>query len=145
MTVAAARTYPLPQPDKTKPPPDYATLRAEEPVARIRLPNGAEAWLITRYEDVRRLLADPRLGKAASTAPGAARILPIAQGSKSLFSTDPPQHTRLRKLIAHAFTTRQIKRLEPRIVEITEDCIDAIAAEGPGADLIEHLALPLPI
>lgn len=145
MTVAAARTFPFPQPDMTLPPPEYATLRAEEPVTKIQLPNGAEAWLVTRYEDVRRLLADPRLGKAASTAPGAARILPISQGSKSLFSTDPPEHTRLRKLITHAFTNRQTQKLAPRVTEIAEDCIDAIEAAGPGADLIELLALPLPI
>lgn len=145
MTVTTARTFPFPQPDKLAPPPLFAELRDHEPVTRVRLPNGAEAWLVTRYDDVRRLYADPRLGKAASTAPGAARILPLSQGSRSLFSMDPPEHTRLRKLIAYAFTNHQTKKLAPRIQRIVDDCLDAFAAAGPPADLIEHIAMPLPI
>src|SRR5260221_9077184 len=137
--------FPFPAADPLEPPPEYAKLRACEPVAEITLPSGDRAWLITRYADVRRVLSDPRFSRKALTAPGAPRVFPIAAGSKSIFVMDPPEHTRLRGLISKAFSPRRIESLRPRIQQITEGLLDAMAASGPPADLILGLAQPLPI
>lgn len=140
-----ARTFPLPVPDPLEPAPAYAELRGTEPVAPVTLPTGHRAWLVTRYEHVRQVLADPRFSKAALTEPDAPRLLPVAKGSKSLFTMDPPEHTRLRKLVARAFTARHIERMRPHVQEITGRLLDTMAAGGAPADLIAHLAQPLPI
>ncbi|MEU8618709.1 cytochrome P450 [Streptomyces sp. NPDC048623] len=138
-------TFPLPVPDPLEPAPAYAELRGTEPVAPVTLPTGHRAWLVTRYELVRQVLADPRFSKAALTEPDAPRLLPVAKGSKSLFTMDPPEHTRLRKLVARAFTARHIERMRPHVQEITGRLLDTMAAGGAPADLIAHLAQPLPI
>jgi cytochrome P450 len=137
--------FPFQVADPLEPPAEYAKLRAAEPVAEITLPSGDKAWLITRYEDVRQVLSDARFSREAITAPGAPRLLPIARGSKSIFVMDPPEHTRLRRLISRAFSPRHIESLRPRIQQITEELLDAMVTVGPPADLILSLAQPLPI
>jgi cytochrome P450 len=137
--------FPFPGKDPLEPPAEYAGLRAGEPVARVTLPSGDPAWLVSRYEDVRRILSDPRFSREAITAPGAPRLLPIARGSKSVFVMDPPEHTRLRGLISKAFSPRRVESLRPRIQEITDRLLDGMAAAGPPADLVSGLAQPLPI
>jgi cytochrome P450 len=138
-------TFPFHSSHPLDPPAEYAALRADEPVARATLPNGHRVWLVTRYEDVRKVFADGRLSRQAITAPGAPKILPIATGSKSIFVMDPPEHTRLRRLVANAFTTRQVERLRPRIAELADRMVGRMLEQGPPCDLIEHVAEPLPI
>lgn len=127
------------------PPDEYAHLRAEQPVARATLANGHAVWLVTKHADVRTVLADPRFSREAITRPNAPRLLPVAAGSKSIFVMDPPEHTRLRKLVGKAFTTRQVERLRPRVEQLADSMVSAMAAQGPPADVITHLAQPLPI
>src|SRR5579859_5496329 len=91
-----------------------ALLRDECPVAPVVMPRGNRAWMITRYEDVRAALADPRLLKDPRKLAGSG---PGALGSH-LLSTDPPDHTRLRKLVMAAFTARRVEALRPRVVSI---------------------------
>ncbi|MFM9368698.1 cytochrome P450 [Streptomyces sp. Da 82-17] len=145
MASEVTRTFPLPAPDPLEPSPEYAKLRSAEPVAPLTLPDGHRAWVVTRHEDVRTVLADPRFSKAALTEPDAPRLLPIAKGSKSIFTMDPPEHTRLRKLVTKAFTVRRIDRLRPEVAEVGARLLDTMAAEGSPGDLIRHLAQPLPI
>ncbi|GAA1896198.1 cytochrome P450 family protein [Lapillicoccus jejuensis] len=133
----------------------YARLRDEAPVQRVALPSGLEAWLVTRYDDVRAGLADPRLAKdfrrlraAAGIRPGTGR--PLAQDSLSshMLSADPPDHRRLRTLVNQAFTPRTVERLRPRVEQIAAGLLDALpghADEDGVVDLLEHYALPLPI
>jgi cytochrome P450 len=139
------RTFPLPAPDPLEPAPEFAKLRESEPVAPLTLPTGHRAWVVTHYEDVRHVLADPRFSKEALTAPDAPRLLPVAKGSKSIFVMDPPEHTRLRKLVTKAFTARRIEQLRPAVRQTADRLIASMAAEGSPADLIGHLAQPLPI
>jgi cytochrome P450 len=141
----APPAFPFPAPDVLEPPPLYAELRQAAPVCQVTLPSGDLAWLVTRYEDVRAILADPRFSREAITAPGAPRVLPIAQGSKSIFVMDPPDHTRLRQLVGKAFAPRRIEQLRPRIEQVTAELVDRMLAAGPPADLIAGLAQPLPI
>jgi cytochrome P450 len=127
----------------------YAQLRADSPVRSIALPTGATGWLVTRYEDVRRALADPRLSKGGMVSPLGYRppdVSPeiLAGTQRHMLTTDPPDHTRLRRLVAAAFTMRRIEKLRPRIQEITDELLDAMAGQDR-IDLINALAFPLPI
>src|SRR5438093_11119101 len=109
------------------PPDEYALLRAREPVSRVRLASGDLAWIVTRHEDVRRVFADPRFSRAALNRPGAVRSMPVAGAIPGLIVTvDPPEHTRLRRLVAPAFATRRIEALRPRIEQIREGLPDAM-------------------
>lgn len=141
----ALPAFPFPAPDALEPPPLYAKLRQEAPVCQVTLPSGDLAWLATRYDDVRAILADPRFSREAITGPGAPRVLPIARGSKSIFVMDPPDHTRLRQLIGKAFAPRRIEQLRPRIEAVSAELVDRMLAAGPPADLVAGLAQPLPI
>jgi cytochrome P450 len=137
--------FPFVQQDPCSPCGEYAQLRDTEPVARVTLPTGHSAWLLTRHEDVRRVLADPCFSREALAAPGAPPLLPLAPGGKSIFFMDPPQHTRLRRLVAQVFAPQRVERLRPRIEQITEELLDAVAAAGPPADLLAQVAQPLSI
>jgi cytochrome P450 len=118
------------------PHPVYADWRATGPVRRERLPSGAYPWLITRYEDARQALSDPRLSKAFPEATGAF--------TRHMLNADPPDHTRLRRLVSAAFTARRIEGLRPRIEQITDGLLDAMSGHER-IDLIDAFAFPLPI
>ncbi|WP_328466019.1 cytochrome P450 [Actinoplanes sp. NBC_00393] len=131
------------------PHPVYAQWRRTGPVRRTRLPSGLSAWLVTRYEDARRALADPRLSKQSAFSVGSSSTANRPSGpagvlSRHMLAVDPPDHTRLRRLVSAAFTARRIEGLRPRIEEITGDLLDAMAG-GERADLIDAFAFPLPI
>jgi cytochrome P450 len=135
-------TYPFGPPDGLRLDPTYAHLREHEPLARVQLPAGREAWLVTRYADVRAVYADARFSRVVRE--DEPRVQPPAIGD-SLFSMDPPAHTRLRALVAKAFHTRRVERLRARVEELAEQLVDGMLAAGPPVDLVEHLALPLPV
>jgi cytochrome P450 len=141
----AEHVFPFAEPATLEPPPQYRRLRAEMPLVRVQLPYGHHAWLVTRHADVRAVLTDPRFGRAPATAPDAPRLSPLPAPRSSILSMDLPEHTRLRQLLAGAFTNRRLELLRPRIAEVTEGLLDRMAAAGPPVDLVEHLALPLPI
>jgi len=125
----------------------YEVLRRESPVRPIELPTGVTGWLVTRYDDVRRALADPRLSKGGLTSPAGYTELPadIQAGlSRHMLTADPPDHTRLRRLVSAAFTARRIEALRPRIQKITDELLDAIAGHDQ-LDLIDEFAFPLPL
>ncbi len=132
--------------------PAYAWLREHAPVHRTRLPSGVEAWLVTRYGDARQALADARLSKnpAHHDEPSHARGRTGIPGERKaelmthLLNIDPPDHTRLRRLVSKAFTPRRVAAFEPRVQQLTDRLVDGFAARGE-ADLIGEFAFPLPI
>src|SRR4051794_12039061 len=129
------------------PHPVYARWRAEAPVRRVRLPSGLDAWLVTRYDDARRALTDPRLRKSLPVGgPGSGALSPAigAAVSRHMLAVDPPDHTRLRRLVSAAFTGRRVEALRPRIEEITDGLLDAMDGRDV-VDLIDAFAFPLPI
>ncbi|MEU7648840.1 cytochrome P450 family protein [Streptomyces huasconensis] len=136
----------------TDPYPAYAWLRENSPVHRTTLPSGVEAWLVTRYADARHALADHRLSKnpAHHDEPAHAKGKTGIPGERKaelmthLLNIDPPDHTRLRRLVSKAFTPRRVAEFAPRVQELTDGLIDAFAARGE-ADLIHEFAFPLPI
>src|SRR6266511_2660743 len=126
---AAARGIDLPS--------EYARLREQEPVIRVRLASGDLAWIVTRYDDVRRVFADARFSRAALNRPGAVRSMPVAGAIPGLIvAADPPDHTRLRKLVAPAFTSRRIEALRPRIEQVSKGLLDTVAAGAPPEELV---------
>ncbi|GAA2645351.1 cytochrome P450 [Streptomyces lunalinharesii] len=124
----------------------YAALRAAGPVHRITGTDGQPAWLVTRYDDVRSALADPRLSLDRRHAtPGNYRgfSLPPALDA-NLLNMDPPDHTRIRRLVVKAFTPGRIEALRAPVQRIADDLLDAMAARGR-AELVADYAGPLPI
>lgn len=139
--------------------PTYTRLRAQEPVHRLTTgPDGPRIWLVTRHEDVEQVLRDPRIAKDLRNALSAdqfAALPPIPGVMKLLFwdhllAKDPPDHTRLRKLVSKSFTPRFIEGRRERIQAITDGLLDAVEdrARQTGRrdmDFIEDFAFPLPI
>ena len=124
--------------------PELERLRAEEPVVRVRLGTGGEAYLVTRYDDVRRVYADPVFSRAALVHPDQPVLLPGNKLPHVMLNTDPPEHTRLRKLVTRAFTARAVERLRPRIEDLAATLVDDLRKQGPPADFVTAFALPLP-
>ena len=139
--------YPPPKPHPSVPNgPLYAELRRAAPVARTVLPSGHEAWLVTRYDDVRRVLSDARFSRNLLYEGAPCVIQPgdFSTGERSVLNLDPPDHTRLRRLIAKAFTARRIEGCRGRIEAITADLLDRMGGARPPVDLLEEFAFPLP-
>ncbi|WP_031042457.1 cytochrome P450 [Streptomyces sp. NRRL F-5650] len=140
-----SRDFPFAPPGELDMEPDFARLRQEEPISRVRLPYGGEAWLVTRYQDVKTVLGDPRFSRAATQHAGAPRIQPDPAGEGVLMSLDPPDHTRLRKTVAGVFTKRRVEELRPAVQRTAEELLEAMQASGAPADLVASYALPLPV
>jgi len=125
----------------------FARLRESRPVAPVRMPGYGRAWIVTRYADVRTVLTDPRLAKDVHRWPGGGRSRPSeATGVYAhMLHADPPDHTRLRRLVQKAFTPRRAA-LRPRAEEIAAGLLDEMAAApGDVTDLLVAYARPLPI
>ncbi|MFD8958926.1 cytochrome P450 [Streptomyces anulatus] len=136
---------------KSNPHDFYTRLRESGPAHQVHLPGYGDIWLVTGYADARAALADPSLSKAPANVPERLRSAMAEAGGQDNFqlmahmlNSDPPDHTRLRKLVVRAFTARRVRELRPRIQEITDALLDEVAAKG-SADLIDDLAFPLPI
>ncbi|MFI7400040.1 cytochrome P450 [Streptomyces sp. NPDC049541] len=124
----------------------YRRLRETAPVHRIAGPDGTPAWLVTRYDDVRAALADPRLSldkRHATAGTYKGFSLPSALDA-NLLNMDPPDHTRVRRLVGRAFTTRRVEQLRTPIRRTADRLLDALGPHGT-ADLIAAYAAPLPI
>lgn len=129
----------------------YARLRETAPVQRSALPDGQTVWVLTRYADVEAAFADPRLVKDPRNAltPEQLARMPVRPEATrysrtNMLSRDPPDHTRLRRLVLKAFTPRMVEQLRPRIQAIADALLDAVAGRGE-MDLIDEYAFPLPI
>jgi len=136
--------YPFVRPGPLDPPRELAGLR-EQPTAAVTLPSGDEALLVTRYADVRKLLTDDRLSRNLSR-PGAARISKNNQMFQDQrIDPDPPNHTRVRRLVMSAFTPARVEAMRPFVEKTVAELLDAMERDGGPADLNQALAFPLPI
>ncbi|MBN6041764.1 cytochrome P450 [Amycolatopsis sp. 195334CR] len=130
--------------------------RREGPARQVVMPRGLRGWVITGYHEARALLADPRLSKNSARIsdlfqtqvddkPDSEHVgaRPFASAlTAHMLNSDPPEHTRLRKLVNKAFTPKSVDRLRPRIEQITDELLDRMSGE---VDLLEAFAFPLPI
>jgi cytochrome P450 len=123
----------------SNPYPYYAKLREAGPVHEVRLPTGRRFWLIVGYDEVRTALTDSRLSKQPPPAEAANRLI-----GQHVLTADPPDHTRLRKLISREFTPRRVADLGPRIQQVTDDLLREMLPAGHG-DIVGQLAFRLSI
>ncbi|MCI4065672.1 cytochrome P450 [Micromonospora sp. R77] len=126
--------------------PTFARLRDDAPVCPVSSPR-FDSYLITRMEDARAALTDPRLSKDLY-GPGQhyLRIFgPNSEGlNRNMLNSDPPEHTRLRRIVSQAFAPRRIEALRPRVAQIVDDLLDKIVPQGQ-AELMRDFAIPLPM
>ncbi|MFD9600742.1 cytochrome P450 [Streptomyces sp. NPDC056708] len=121
-----------------------AGLRAKAPVSKVSLPFGMDAWLVTGYEESKAVLgsADGFSTDFAHLATNAG--VAAEQSPGGLGFSDPPVHTRLRRILTPEFTMRRLRRLTPRIDAIVEEHLDAMEARQGPVDLVQEFALPIP-
>ena len=137
--------------DRDNPYPLFAELAERGAVHKATLVDGHDVYLVVRHAEARAALADARLSKDihAALASGddvVAEGLPGPAFARHMLVVDPPDHTRLRRLVAAAFSVRRIESLQPRIEAIVDDLLDHIAQRGPDTvvDLVASFAFPLP-
>ncbi|MET8995464.1 cytochrome P450 [Amycolatopsis sp. NPDC004169] len=139
--------FPLPRTCPYTPPPRLAELQRDAPITRVRIWDGSTPWLLTRYADVRAVLADRRFS-VDPTRPGYPARGPASRGRRSgrgsFISMDGPEHTRLRRMLIGEFTVRRVEALRPAIERTAAILLDELAAGPRPADLVGRFALPLP-
>ncbi len=124
---------------------DFRALLRDRPVLQVELPDGSAAWLTGGYEEVRQVLIDQRFSRALAVAPGRALRGTEMAAASSMNGLDPPAHTRIRRLVASAFTARRVEAMRPRVAAIVAELIDAFRRQPQPADLIAGFSLPLPV
>jgi cytochrome P450 len=129
----------------------FAEARARCPVQRMRLADGHPAWVVLGHDAARQALSDPRISKdmlAALEDNGdvVAEGLPGPEFSRHMLNVDPPDHTRLRRLVSRAFVPARVAALEPAVRDIANGLLDDLEEAGSGAtvDLVHGYAHPLP-
>ncbi|MFF4128130.1 cytochrome P450 [Microbispora rosea] len=144
-----ALSYPIPNDAALDPPAEWAELRTRCPVAHVTLPSGDRATLLTRYEDVKQVLADPRFTRQL-TAPDAARLSADGSGvfSSEMATIIPDsgeEHQHWRRLVGRWFTAKRMNALRPAMIRIADDLIDDMVKRGAPSDLRASLGFPLPV
>ncbi|MEU6371574.1 cytochrome P450 [Streptomyces sp. NPDC046909] len=144
-TVAGRFPWPRPRID---PPEVYQWLREERPVTRVITHAGDPAWLVTRYDDVRAILSDPRVS-ADMQNPGLPALVAGTKteefGSGALLRQDPPMHTVYRRMLSKNFMVKRVEAMRPAIQKLVDEKIDAmLAAPEHPVDFVQSLALPVP-
>jgi cytochrome P450 len=114
-------------------------------VVRVELPDGSLAWLVSGYNEVRQMVVDQRFSRALAVAPGRSLQGTEVFAAGSIMGLDPPEHTRLRRLVASAFTARRVEAMRPRVASIVGELIDALLDQPQPADLVASFSLPLPV
>ncbi|MFI6375939.1 cytochrome P450 [Streptomyces sp. NPDC050546] len=148
---AAVHEYPMAYPMARAagcpfdPPPDLTARQDEGRLVKVRLWDGSTPWLVTRYEDQRALLLDPRVS-ADITRPGYPLQAAAGGGENnaSFILMDDPEHARLRRMVTAPFAIRRVEAMRPGVQKIVDDLIDDMLAESGPVDLVEAFALPVP-
>ncbi|ALG15071.1 cytochrome P450 [Kibdelosporangium phytohabitans] len=124
--------------------PLLARLLREEPIAKIRLRFGeGDAWLVTRYEDVKLVTADPRFSRAATVDRPVTSMTPHVIGlPRGIGRIDPPEHTRLRRLVTQSLSPRRVDRLRPHAEATADALLTSLGQQGPPADLVDAVIAP---
>ncbi|PRX61776.1 cytochrome P450 [Nonomuraea fuscirosea] len=132
------------------PPEQHLRLLREQPVAKVTLPAGGEAWVAARYDDIRTILTDPRF-TADRRHPSMPRLaqdtgsgLADSPLPKMMLEMDPPEHGPARRAVIGEFTVRRMAALRPRIQQIVDEHLDAMLDGPKPADLVRALAMPVP-
>jgi cytochrome P450 len=145
--VVAELAYPMSRTKPFNPPEDYAELREHQPFARVRLWDGTHPYLLTKFDDIRVVLSNPKF----SCEPNREGFPHVFEGrmvadkaDRSFLRLDNPEHDRLRRMVTKEFTVRRIEQLTPRIEESVDRLIKQYSQLPQGADFVEHFSAPLP-
>ncbi|CCH28866.1 cytochrome P450 [Actinosynnema sp. NPDC047251] len=150
MTETLHPELPVERSSPLDPSPRLGELRTTEPITRLHYPDGHEGWLVTSHELARAVLADRRFSNRAEIqhSPVRAGGKPVPAGPPAkpgmFINMDGTEHSRYRKLLTGQFTVRRMNQLVPRIEQIVADHLASMRAQGPGVDLVEAFALPVP-
>jgi cytochrome P450 len=126
------------------PPPALQAQQDEGRLVKVRLWDGSTPWLVTRYEDQRALLLDPRVS-ADITSPGYPLQAPSnGKNNISFILMDDPEHARLRRMVTAPFAVKRVEALRPGVQKIVDDLIDDMLTVGGPVDLVQAFALPVP-
>ena len=127
--------------------PLLRALQAERPITRVRTPAGDEAWLVTRHAEVKALFSDRRLGRSHPDPEHAPRISNaiLLGGPMGNYDTEPSDHAQMRALLTPFFSAKRMAALRPRVEEMVDQFLDALATSTPPVDLHEALSFPLPV
>lgn len=144
---ATMAEFPFKRTQPFAPPPEYKAIRSSQPITKVRLWDGTDSWIVTKYEDVKQVLSDENFSNVA-TRDGypmltAARSAFLKQ-DMSFIQMDAPDHTRLRRMLTKDFIVRRVENMRPKIQAITDDLIDAMIKTGSPADFVQQVAAPLP-
>ncbi|MCF3173401.1 cytochrome P450 [Streptomyces sioyaensis] len=123
---------------------EYEQARNRPGLLKVQMAYGEPAWLVTRYAEARFVLGDQRFSRALGAVHDEPRQSEGRRDS-GILGMDPPDHTRLRTLVAKAFTVRQVEKLRPQVRQLTQELLDELEAAGPPADLVDRYALPIPV
>ena len=146
MTGSDLPSYPIVVRDDLVIDPVYREVQ-QRPAFKAQLPFGEPIWIATRYEDVKTVYGDRRMGKAVGHGRDTPRMGGNSHGhdTSRLDNMDPPDHTRVRKLASAAFSPQQIRSMSGWIEQMTSDLLDDVTAEGKGSDFMELFAWKLPL
>jgi cytochrome P450 len=139
--------WPLERDEPLDPPPGYAELRATCPVSKVELWDGSEAWLATRYADIRALLSDLRLSSNTSQEgfPQSSETIARARGGQKSFARlDPPEHDQHRRMVSKDFLVARVNALRPYLEELVGGLLDDMEKQGPPLDLVPAFAQAVP-
>lgn len=139
------QVFPWPRP-AVDPPAAYAWLRDNAPIRRVELKGGQPGWLVTRYDDVRALLSDPRVSSDA-TNPGYPLLgsTAVFDENRSFLRSDPPYHTTFRRMLGKHFAMKRVQALRPRVQQLVDAAVDQLLAKNERpVDLVANFALPIP-
>jgi cytochrome P450 len=133
------------QPSIDQSAPMFHQYLQDRPVVQAELPDGSLVWLVAGFDEARQVLIDQRFSRALAVAPGRPLQGLELSAAGTIVGLDPPEHTRLRKLVASAFTARRVEAHRPRVVSIVNELIDGLLERPEPADLVTAFSLPLPV
>ncbi|TCO53498.1 cytochrome P450 [Actinocrispum wychmicini] len=149
MTTSYINGLPMDRQRPLDPPDEIAAVRTHDPISPMTYPDGHEGWLVTSQHAARAVLASPSFSNLVAKMhspverPGV-RDMNFEIPPGMFNRMDPPDHTRIRRMLTGQFTVHRMHALEPRIAKIAEDRLDEIEAAGPPTDLVTSFALPIP-
>jgi cytochrome P450 len=142
------RAFPIPRDRPLHPPGAVADLRRSEPVSKVRLWNGDDAWLLTRFEDVRAAFGDDKRLSADATRPGYPHVTAGSAIGRAMLPNfmvmDDPEHRRLRSLFLADFMPKPVEARREVIEQIVARRVDALLAAPQPADLLKEFSRPIP-
>lgn len=137
--------YPFPEVPALGLAPEYGEFRRAPGLPVLEMPYGGRARLATRFADVKFVLADPRFSRAAAVDRDIPRTMPMTETADSILAMDPPDHSRVRRVVAKAFTARNVERLRPLIEGIVDRLLNRMVDGKASGDLVAELALPMAV